>query len=192
MSTYYYCPSLHTFLVKGLHPKIPSDSVVVSYSDYLYLLEKQSQGLQIIFDTEFKKPIARPAPGTTKPELLDSLYRQKVAEINSACEAAITAGFWSSALGAPHQYPSKLDDQLNLTGVILQGFDSLYGCRDQQGLKELRQHTAKQLRQVSDDFTSYKLELLQRANTLKQQLDEALASGEMNALQVVTWESLQP
>lgn len=61
MSTYYYCPSLHTFLVEGLHSKIPSDSVVVSYSDYLYLLEKQSQGLQIIFDTEFKKPVARPA-----------------------------------------------------------------------------------------------------------------------------------
>ncbi|CRI59124.1 DUF4376 domain-containing protein [Pseudomonas sp. CCOS 191] len=192
MSNFYYCPSLHTFLVQGLHPKIPADSVKISHTDYLSLLEKQSQGLHIIFDPSINRPVARPASGPPEPELLDNLYRQKVAEINSACEATIIAGFWSSALGEPHQYPSKLDDQLNLTGVILQGFDSRYGCRDKQGVKELRLHTAKQLRQVSDDFTTYKLELLQRYNVLKQQLAQALSNGEMNAMQVVTWESLQP
>lgn len=191
MSKYFYSPSLHTFLVEGIHPKRPGDCVVVSYQDYSYLLTKQSQGFQIVFDTESKQPVARLAPGTSKPEQLQSLYRQKNTEINTACETAITGGFWSSALGSPHQYPSKLDDQLNLTGSILQGFDSPYGCRDEQDVKELRPHTAKQLRQVSEDFTTYKMQLLQRANQLKQQLDQALADGDLSAMEVVTWESLQ-
>ncbi|MGR2705446.1 MULTISPECIES: DUF4376 domain-containing protein [Pseudomonas] len=192
MSKYFYSPSLHTFLVEGIHPKRPGDCVVVSYKDYSNLLAKQSQGLQIMFDTDSKQPVARLAPGTSKPEQLKALYQQRNSEINSACEAEIIGGFWSAALGAPHQYPSKLDDQLNLTGVILQGFDNPYGCRDEQGVKELRPHTAKQLRQVSEDFTTFKMELLQRANQLKQKLDKALADGDMSALEVVTWESLQP
>lgn len=192
MSKYFYSPSLHTFLVEGIHPKRPGDSVPISYQDYSYLLAKQSEGLQIVFDSETKQPVARLAPGTSKPEQLQSLYRQKNSEINTACETAITGGFWSPALGAPHQYPSKLDDQLNLTSEILQGFDSPYGCRDEAGVKELRQHTAKQLRQVSEDFTTFKMELLQRANVLKQRLDHALAHGDLNAMEVVTWESLQP
>ena len=191
MSKYFYSPSLHSFLVEGIHPKRPGDCVVVSYQDYSYLLAKQSQGFQIVFDAETKQPVARLAPGTSKPEQLKALYLQKSGEINAACEAAIIGGFWSAALGSPHQYPSKLDDQLNLTGVILQGFDSPYGCRDVDGVKELRPHTAKQLRQVSEDFTTYKMELLQRANQLKQLLDQALADGDLNALEVVTWESLQ-
>lgn len=191
MSKYFYSPSLHTFLVEGIHPKRPGDCVEVRYADYSYLLAKQSEGLQIVFDSHTKQPVARLAPGTTKPEQMQSLYRQKNSEINTACETAITGGFWSLALGTPYQYPSKLDDQLNLTGLILQGFDSPYGCRDEQGVKELRSHTAKQLRQISEDFTTFKMELLQRANQLKQQLDQAMADGDLGSMEVVTWESLQ-
>lgn len=189
MSQYFYSPSLHSFLVEGIHPKRPSDCVPITYQDYSYLLAKQSEGLQIMFDAQSKKPVARPAPGTTLPEQLESLYGQKKAEINTACEAAIVGGFWSDALGQPHQYPSKLDDQLNLTGLILQGFDNAYGCRDAQGVKALRPHSAKQLRQVSEDFTTYKLERLQQANTLKQALAKALDEGDLNALEAVTWEN---
>ncbi|MCK9818599.1 hypothetical protein M1B35_31885, partial [Pseudomonas sp. MAFF 302046] len=110
---------------------------------------------------------------------------------NYACETAITAGFWSEALGTAHQYGSQLDDQLNLTGVILAGLDSLYACRDAEGVKDFRPHTAAQLRQVGDDFTLYKLQLLQKANGLKQKLDEALANADMDALAAVTWDGEQ-
>lgn len=115
------------------------------------------------------------------------VHAVNTAAVNSACVAAITGGFWSSALGAPHQYSSELDDQLNLTGVILRGFDSPYACRDEQGQKEFRPHTFGQLRQVGDDFTDYKLQLLQRANELKQRLDDALAAGDLVALEAITW-----
>lgn len=113
---------------------------------------------------------------------------QQTAKVNSDCVAAITGGFWSSALGVPHQYSSELDDQLNLTGVILRGSDSPYACRDAEGRKEFRPHTAIQLRQVGDDFTVYKLQLLHKANNLKQQLDLALADDDLAALEAVTWE----
>jgi hypothetical protein len=116
-----------------------------------------------------------------------TLHAAKTAEINGQCEGAITAGFWSSALGARHFYSSHLDDQLNLTGVILGGLDSLYACRDEQGQKDFRPHTVVQVRRVGDDFTSFKLQLLQRANTLKQQLDLALTAGDCAALVAVTW-----
>ncbi|WP_312244411.1 DUF4376 domain-containing protein [Stutzerimonas nitrititolerans] len=121
-----------------------------------------------------------------------AVHTFKVRAINQACEAAITAGFTSDALGAPHFYSSQLDDQLNLTGAVLRGLDMPYACRDAQGVKAFRLHTAEQLRQVGDDFTLYKLQLLQHANDLKQQLDAALEAGDLAALEAVTWEAPQP
>lgn len=119
------------------------------------------------------------------------LFNAGMDRINQAAENAITAGFTSAALGAPHQYSSQLDDQLNLTGAVLRGEDMPYACRDEQGTKAFRLHTAAQLRQVGDDFTLYKLQLLQRANELKQQLDLALAAGDAEAMQAITWEGAE-
>lgn len=123
---------------------------------------------------------------------LTILHAAKNLEINKQCEGAITAGFWSPALGTRHFYSSQLDDQLNLTGVILGGLDSPYACRDEQGFKDFRLHTVAQVRRVGDDFTLFKLQLLQRANELKQQLDLALAAGDCDALVAVTWSDSQP
>ena len=126
------------------------------------------------------------------PAALVRVHAQKYQVVNNACAQAITSGLWSSALGAPHQYSSQLDDQLNLTGAVLRGLDMPYACRDEQAVKEFRLHTAEQLRQVGDDFTLYKLQLLQHANELKQHLDAALAAGDLAALEAITWEAEQP
>jgi len=120
------------------------------------------------------------------------LHLVKVNEVNRDCEAAIIVGFWSSALGEPHNYSSQREDQLNLNGVILGGFDTLYPCRDEQGRKEFRHHTFAQIRQVGNDFTVFKLKLLQKALQLKQVLDQALESNDVDALEAVTWEDTQP
>jgi hypothetical protein len=123
--------------------------------------------------------------------LAQELHASKVQLLNAACERLITSNFWSAALGDRHQYSSQLDDQLNLTGAVVQGGDMPYACRDEQGLKAFRPHTNEQLRQVGDDFTLFKLQLLQKANELKQQLDLALAARDLAALEAVTWESVQ-
>lgn len=123
---------------------------------------------------------------------LSHAYQEKVLAINNGCSNSITAGFTSSALGAPHSYSSQLDDQLNLTGSVLRGLDMPYACRDERGVKEFRLHTTEQLRQVGDDFTLYKLQLLQHANALKQQLDVALDAGDLAALEAISWEAPQP
>ncbi|HCL4123576.1 TPA: hypothetical protein N2C41_000557 [Pseudomonas aeruginosa] len=123
---------------------------------------------------------------------LAAIHKAKTASISTACEAAINAGFVSAALGTSHSYSSQLDDQLNLTGAILRGLDMPYACRDEQDVKAFRLHTAEQLRQVGDDFTLYKLQLLQHANELKQQLDLALAAGDAEAMAQIRWEALQP
>ncbi|ROM19571.1 hypothetical protein BK643_02535 [Pseudomonas protegens] len=120
------------------------------------------------------------------------LHTEKVSKVNSACNAAIESGFWSDALGERYQYSSQLDDQLNLTGAILWGEDMPYACRDVRGVKSFHLHTTAQLRKVGDDFTAFKLQLLQRASALKQQLDLALASADLVALEAVTWESAEP
>lgn len=122
-------------------------------------------------------------------ERLKLVYTQKIQEVDRACEAVITDGFWSSALGKPHIYSSQIHDQLNLIGMIVSNSDIAYGCRDESLIRSFLMHTRAQLRQVGDDFTAYKLKLLQHAHTLKFQLDEAFADGDLAAIQAIKWQS---
>ena len=124
------------------------------------------------------------------PATLVRRHAEQYQAVNAACEALITGGFWSSALGEPHRYSSQLDDQLNLTGAVLRGLDMPYACSDEKGHKEFRPHSAQQLHQVADEFTLFKLEHLQRAHALKQGLDRALNAGDLQALESVSWRAV--
>jgi len=126
------------------------------------------------------------------PAILAHRYAEQTEAINRACSEMIVSGFSSSALGAPFRYSSELDDQLNLTGAVLRGQPMPYACRDVDGVKEFRLHSAEQLRAVGDDFTHYKLQLLQQADQLKKQLDQALAAGDLALLDAITWSAPQP
>ncbi|MNM23666.1 hypothetical protein D3C81_340710 [compost metagenome] len=126
-------------------------------------------------------------PAAPVPDSIEKVAARRYAEIDSACQQAITGGFESDALGAGHRYSSELDDQLNLTGAILRGVDMPYACRDAAGFKAFRSHTTVQLRQVGDDFTVFKLQLLQKANDLKQRLELAVADDDLAAVEAVTW-----
>lgn len=138
-----------------------------------------------------KPPFSRWEAGQWVPDL-QPFHQQQIEAINSACTAAIMRGFWSSALDAPHLYSSELDDQLNLNGVIVIGDDTIYACRDVEGRREYRPHTVEQLRQVGQDFASYRLSHLLQADRFKRQLDDALAAGDLAALQSVVWQDPQP
>lgn len=176
--------------IEGIHAEMPADAVPISSECYEVVIANPTLGKIRNHDADgLPFLIDPPLPGPI--ELLETAYARQIETINTACTDAITAGFTSGALGAPHRYTSQLDDQLNLTGSILRGLDMPYACRDEQGEKEFRAHTAEQLRQVGDDFTVYKLELLRRANTLKQQVEQALAASDLSTLEAVIWESVQ-
>lgn len=117
------------------------------------------------------------------------LHKTKTREIDLACEAAITNGFRSSALGALHSYTSEITDQLNLMDAVSSGLPSLYPCRDEIGIRLFREHSAEQLRIVSSDFSTYKLKLLIYSGDLKARLDSALAEGNLAAMEQVVWGS---
>src|SRR5271156_162679 len=55
-----------------------------------------------------------PVPGPT----LAQAQTTQATVLNNACQAAIYAGFASSALGSAYTYPTQLTDQLNLNSSV--------------------------------------------------------------------------
>ncbi|MNJ42187.1 hypothetical protein D3C77_371440 [compost metagenome] len=126
------------------------------------------------------------------PAVVALRYREKLEAINSGCLQQITGGIWSLALGDRHYYGTELEDQLNLIGLILRGSGGAYACRNAKGVTSYLEHTQVQLLQVSDEFTTFKLALLQRANELKQALLVARDAEDLDALNAIVWEVVTP
>ena len=123
------------------------------------------------------------------PTVLELRYTVQLAAINKFCLQEITGGFWSAALGDRFFYESQIEDQLNLTGLILRGLGCGYVCRDESGVTDFRDHSSDQLLQVGNEFTEFKLQRLRKANDLKQALAAARAASDLDALNAVSWES---
>jgi hypothetical protein len=122
--------------------------------------------------------------GTAAPTL--SMRTRKVAELRRACEAAITGGFPSSALGALSWYDSEMEDQLNLIGAVSSEADMWYACRpSQRQPKEYVFHTHAQLLQVLSDGKDVKQAALQQFNTKRTEAEEALTLDVLNS---IVWE----
>lgn len=122
------------------------------------------------------------------PAVIELRYVAQVEAVNSSCMQAITDGFWSDALGEPFRYDTELEDQLNLTGMILRGTDGVYPCRDESGDKVFLEHTSEQLRQVGHDLAELKLLHLRKANDLKHALAVARSAADLVAINAVSWE----
>jgi hypothetical protein len=120
----------------------------------------------------------------TDTEVLATAKTERIAAINTACAAAITGGFTSSALGALHTYDSEETDQINLIGAVSLGIDMPYKCADAAGIKAFRLHTAAQLKQVAIDGATVKLAALEKASALKARV---VAAGTVGEVEVVVW-----
>lgn len=123
------------------------------------------------------------------PAVLELRYGAQLLAVNTACLQEITGGFWSAALGDRYYYETELEDQLNLTGLILRGLDGAYPCQDESGVKGFLDHTNEQLRQIGDEFTEFKLIRLRKVNDLKQALAAARSTSDLDAINAVVWES---
>lgn len=185
---YFFSPSTLGFYLQAIHgTEIPADAKPITLERFNQLVRDRLPGQVLVVDMN-GSPMLDQAPEPTLDEVLQTRHASKTFEVDRACEASITDGFWSAALGDRHQYSSALDDQLNLTGAILHGLDTPYACRDEQGLKAYRMHSAGQLRQVWEDFSLFKLSMLQRAQELKNQLDLALSAKDLEAIEAIGWE----
>lgn len=119
--------------------------------------------------------------------ILAALYEQKLQEVNDGCNHHIENGFVSGALGTPYRYSSKMDDQINLTGMVLSGLDASYACFDANLVKGFRPHTAAQLHLVGQDLVRSKQAALQHADNLKQDLATALKDKKLKVMKSIKW-----
>lgn len=112
-------------------------------------------GLGCVYDGAAWAP-----PADTRP--LEEIRAAKVAELSVACSGAIVGGFVSSALGAPHTYPSRATDQTNLMGSVVasmlpgvgaEGADwsTPFWCAAASGEWAFRPHSAAEIQAVGAD-----------------------------------------
>lgn len=102
---------------------------------------------------------------------IDKRRAALIADIQAKCAKLIEGGIMSSALGAPHLYPSKFVDQFNLKvnrdNAVESGQPTLHMCADQAGIWAFRMHTPEQIVQVGNDFTAA-IFAIRLANAAKQ------------------------
>lgn len=90
---------------------------------------------------------------------LPELKSERITALTAECAAAIIGGYMSSALGAPHIYPSKQTDQLNMMGSVtdslLPGLSTSWStpfwCADEAGEWAYRAHNVEQIRQAGSE-----------------------------------------
>ncbi|WP_322076416.1 DUF4376 domain-containing protein [Burkholderia cepacia] len=134
--------------------------------------------------------VAPPVP-TAAQQLADAQSSQ-IALINAACQAQIVAGFTSSALGAPHTYPSQLTDQQNLSASVLASvmpnlpsdWTTPFWCADATENWAYVAHTAAQIQQVGQDGKSAILSAIETKATLAAEIS---AARTISAVQAITW-----
>ncbi|EMO13567.1 hypothetical protein LEP1GSC165_1498 [Leptospira santarosai str. CBC523] len=106
--------------------------------------------------------------------------------VNSICESKITSGFASTALGASYFYSSDRDDQLNLVGLVSLNAPVLYKCTDENGVKEYRNHTANQIKQVLNDGAIRKTLLLKNCASLKAMIQTVGADSKFDEIDITS------
>lgn len=113
----------------------------------------------------------------------------RIGVIAQASTAAQTTGFSSDALGSTHTYPSGLQDQANLTSVVLGsvipgGPDTLlFWCTDGTS-SGFAAHTKTQIQKVGQDALAAIMTVKQKQSTLEGQINAATTVA---AVQAIAW-----
>lgn len=129
---------------------------------------------------------------------LTGIQAAQVALVSAGCQAAIFAGFTSSALGEAYTYPSQLQDQLNLNGEItlsqlaasqVAGWTTEFWCADSTGNWDMRAHTAAQIQQVGSDFVATKQANIKQNIVLAGQIMAVTNAtpNPVDAVQAIVW-----
>lgn len=174
------------FYPEGIeYPSLPSDIVTVSQADYdLAMTRSSGETLDMVNGSI----VIVPAPAPTMTEVRAA----KLTELSDACAAQIYAGFASSALGAPHTYPAKDRDQVNLSASVTASlipnlpanWTTDFWCADGAGVWALRPHTAAQIQQAGmDGKTAIETAICKNATLAAQ----VMAATTIAAVQAMVW-----
>jgi len=122
---------------------------------------------------------------------IEELAAIKAGEITFACETAITSGFYSEALGGSYFYscdiPAQLNIQANLLAASVGRTDIRHICTDVNGVREIHSHTPEQMIAVGESMGLHIWSQLEKANTLRIALAEALANNDAESLIAISW-----
>jgi hypothetical protein len=135
--------------------------------------------------TAFVPPVA-PAP------TLAAVQATQLATLYAACNSQITGGYQSSALGAPHTYPSTDTDQTNMTASVvaslIPGLPSTwttpFWCADATGNWSLAAHTVAQIQQAGSDGKAF---IVAAQTKLKGLVAQVSAATSISTVQAITW-----
>ncbi len=117
----------------------------------------------------------------TNPLTLAQVQQNQITTLQSACQAAIEAGFASSALGASANYPSDPRSQVNIALAAANG-GSLW-C-ETGTTWDFTAHTAAQAQQVQKDLTAHIQSCQSKYAGLLAQVNAATAA---TAVLAVAW-----
>jgi hypothetical protein len=131
-------------------------------------------------------------PNPVASQTLAQAQAAQIAANSAACQAAITAGFKSSALGAWYTYPSKVTDQQNLNASVVASlipgipatWVTPFWCQDTNGNWTYVYHTAAQIQKVGQDAKGAILTLLNKNSQLQAQV---MAATKIEDVYKVTW-----
>ncbi|KVD97623.1 hypothetical protein WI90_30220 [Burkholderia ubonensis] len=132
-------------------------------------------------------------PPPTAAEQLASVKASTIAALNAACQAAILAGFTSSAIGSATFYPTTDTDQRNLQSSALAAAWSVgtadwrvsLWCRHGDAWTYV-EHTAQQVQQVNADWVTFRTASQQRYADAIAQVREATTIDAMRAIAATT------
>ena len=131
-----------------------------------------------------QETITKTVPITPIPEsdILDNYKDELIDDLDRDTNEQILSGFESSALGSPHHYDAMIENQINIIGAVLAGTELYYSCTDQNGIKDMRLHTAEQIKQVFTDGVTYKQTLVSQFYQKRDAFRNASTLNELVAL----------
>lgn len=121
---------------------------------------------------------------TEPPIPLATARTNKIAALTTACAAAITAGFQSSALGSAYTYPSTLTDQSNQQSAASNPSGGSLWCESAGGTWALVAHTQAQAQAVLESFVAQLNSCQEKLATLTTQVNAATTAA---AAQAIAW-----
>ncbi|WP_107327007.1 MULTISPECIES: hypothetical protein [Rhizobium/Agrobacterium group] len=131
------------------------------------------------------------APAVVVPTL-DAVKANRIETLRGACEATITGGFQSSALGSDHTYPSDIKAQINLMGSVTDSimpdlppdWQTPFWVCDVAGLWSWKMHNATQIQQAGRDGKAH---VVVCQTTLATLTATVMVAEEPEAVAAVVW-----